>query len=100
MLLYGTYNRDIKLLKGTKRGEITLDWLKTKRNDKGLTQNQVAEKCAISRSYYTHIEKGAKTPTVPVAKLIGATLGFNWTVFFEDECSLGEHKQILKKHTS
>jgi putative transcriptional regulator len=77
-----------------------LDWLKTKRNNKGLTQNQVAEKCAISRSYYTHIEKGTKIPTVSVAKLIGATLGFNWTIFFDDNCSFKEHGGTLEKYTS
>jgi putative transcriptional regulator len=77
-----------------------LEWLKTKRNSKGLTQNQVAEKCEISRSYYTHIENGTKIPTVSVAKLIGATLGFNWTIFFKEDCSLKEHVQTLEKYTS
>jgi transcriptional regulator with XRE-family HTH domain len=68
-----------------------MSWLKNKRINKGLTQNQVAEKCKISRSYYTHIENGTKTPTVTVAKQIGGTLNFNWTLFFKEESSLKEH---------
>jgi transcriptional regulator with XRE-family HTH domain len=72
-----------------------MSWLKIKRINKGLTQNQVAEKCKISRSYYTHIENGTKTPTVSVAKQIGSTLSFNWTLFFKDDCSLKE--QFIKE---
>jgi transcriptional regulator with XRE-family HTH domain len=72
-----------------------MSWLKNKRINKGLTQNQVAEKCKISRSYYTHIENGTKTPTVSVAKQIGSTLSFNWTLFFKDDCSLKE--QFIKE---
>ncbi|KXG42854.1 helix-turn-helix transcriptional regulator [Tepidibacillus decaturensis] len=67
-------------------------WLKEKRIAKGLTQTQVADRCKISRSYYTHIENGTKTPTVPIAKLIGLELDVNWTLFFKDECSFKEHK--------
>jgi putative transcriptional regulator len=77
-----------------------LIWLKKKRIDKGLTQIQVAEKCEISRSYYTHIENGTKIPTVNVAKQIGSTLDFNWTIFFKEECSLKEHDGDVEKYTS
>jgi putative transcriptional regulator len=77
-----------------------LIWLRTKRIDKGLTQIQVAEKCEISRSYYTHIENGTKIPTVNVAKQIGSTLDFNWTIFFKEECSLEEQCVNLGKYTS
>lgn len=58
-------------------------WLKEKRIAKGLTQTQVADRCKISRSYYTHIENGTKTPTVPIAKLIGLELDVNWTLFLK-----------------
>ncbi|MFY0545499.1 helix-turn-helix transcriptional regulator [Brevibacillus sp. H7] len=66
------------------------NWLKETRENKGLTQEQAADLCGISRSYYTHIENNTKTPTVKVAKTIAKALGFNWTIFFKDECSSKE----------
>lgn len=65
-------------------------WLKETREKLGLTQEQAAELCGISRSYYTHIENNTKTPTVKVAKVMGEALGFKWTNFFKDESSLKE----------
>lgn len=65
--------------------------LKEKRTKKKLTQIEVADMCEISRSYYTHIENGTKIPTVKVAKKIGSVLDLDWTIFFENECSLKEH---------
>jgi putative transcriptional regulator len=67
-------------------------WLKSIRVEKNLTHEDVAKNCNISRSYYTHIENGTKTPTVNVAKRIAEYLGFDWTIFFENKCSLKEHK--------
>lgn len=69
-------------------------WLKNIRIKKGKTQNEVAELSGISRSYYTKIELGIKTPTVEVAKKIAKTLGFEWSIFFEEECSFKEQKQL------
>lgn len=66
------------------------NWLKNMRLQRKLTQEEVAKICDISRSFYTHIEQGNKTPSVEVAKKIGRTLGFKWTVFFENKCSLKE----------
>lgn len=51
----------------------------------GYSQQDVAEKVGIDRSYYTKIENGL-TPSVKVAKAIGYHLGFDWTIFFEDIC--------------
>lgn len=68
-------------------------WLKNAREAKKLTQESVAESAGISRSYYTLIESGVKTPSVEVAKSIAGTLDIEWTLFFEDECSLEEHIQ-------
>lgn len=61
------------------------EWLKEKRIQNGLTQEETASLSSISRSYYTHIEKGSKTPTVKVAKQIAKTLAFDWTLIFENE---------------
>lgn len=66
-------------------------WLKELRDAKGLTQEQVAILSNISRSHYTHIEQGTKTPSVDVAKRIAKELGFDWTIFFENDSSPREH---------
>lgn len=70
-------------------------WLKEIRTIKGLTHEQVAIESQISRSHYTHIEQGNKTPSVEVAKRIGKTLGFDWVIFFETESSYREQKQVI-----
>ncbi|MEC2073195.1 helix-turn-helix domain-containing protein [Alkalihalophilus marmarensis] len=63
------------------------------RKQKGYTQEFVANQSGIARSFYTHIESGSKKPSVSVAKKIARTLSIPWTIFFEDECSLKEHKK-------
>ncbi|MGM0775475.1 MAG: helix-turn-helix transcriptional regulator [Bacillota bacterium] len=65
-------------------------WLKKFRNNRKLTQEEVAKLCNISRSFYTQIENGTKTPSVDVAKKIAKTLEFNWVLFFDNNCSSGE----------
>lgn len=60
-------------------------WLKEYRLRIGLTQDETASLSEISRSYYTHIEQGTKTPTVFVAKRLAKTLKFNWILFFEED---------------
>ncbi|MGG3839699.1 helix-turn-helix transcriptional regulator [Paenibacillus thiaminolyticus] len=66
-------------------------WLKELRDASGLTHEQVADRSNISRSYYTNIELGVKTPKVEVAKSIGKALDFPWEYFFNDKCSYEEH---------
>ncbi len=69
------------------------EWLKEMRDNRGFTQNEVSRLSGISRSHYTHIEKGTKTPSVETAKVIAKTLKFNWVIFFESNSSLKEQKQ-------
>ncbi len=69
-------------------------WLRDIRLQKKLTQELTANKSKISRSYYTHIESGKKTPTVETAKGIALTLGFEWTIFFENQRSYMEQTII------
>lgn len=59
-------------------------WLKKFREAKGYNHDEVAKLCEISRSYYTLIENGDKTPSVKVAKKIGSVLEFDWANFFRD----------------
>ncbi|MDT3498506.1 XRE family transcriptional regulator, partial [Bacillus toyonensis] len=35
---------------------------------------------------------GTKTPSVEIAKKIGGSLNFDWTIFFGNQCSLKEQK--------
>lgn len=49
----------------------------------GLSHQDIAKKVGIDRSYYTKIENGL-TPSVKVAKALGYHLGFDWTIFFDD----------------
>ncbi|MFE3576865.1 helix-turn-helix transcriptional regulator [Lysinibacillus sp. NPDC059133] len=59
-------------------------WLKDIRLMKKATQEEIAELSNISRSYYTQIELGLKTPNVDTAKKIAVALGFDWSNFFKD----------------
>lgn len=63
------------------------EWLKEYRLKSGLTQEKTAQLSGISRSYYTHIEQGNKTPTVSVSKDIAKILEFDWILFFENRGS-------------
>lgn len=68
-------------------------WLKKIREKSNMTHEQVADKAGISRSYFTNIENGTKTPSVVAAKSIGKVLGFPWPNFFEDKCYFKEQKE-------
>jgi putative transcriptional regulator len=59
------------------------DWLANIRETKGFTQKEVAVNCDISRSFYADIERGARNPKPTTAKELGAFLGFDWTLFYE-----------------
>ncbi|XRJ97304.1 helix-turn-helix domain-containing protein [Latilactobacillus sakei] len=61
------------------------EWLKGKRDTLGVSQNEVASNCSITRAYYTAIENGTRNPSVKVAMSIASFLGFNWIYFFEEK---------------
>lgn len=69
-------------------------WLKALRDERCLTQEEVAKMSGISRSHYTHIEAGNKTPSIKVAQDISKVLKFKWTLFFEENSSLKEHVKV------
>ncbi|WP_220040924.1 helix-turn-helix domain-containing protein [Niallia circulans] len=62
-------------------------WLLQKRTNAKLTQEEVAAFANIKRPYYTQIESGVRRPSVKVAKLIADIIGFEWVLFFENDCS-------------
>ena len=55
-----------------------------KRAEKNLTLKQVADAANVSESYCSLIERGVCSPSVKTAKRIAEVLGFDWTMFFED----------------
>jgi putative transcriptional regulator len=57
--------------------------LKEKREEKGFTQQQLADEVGVWRSTIAMIETGINKPSVPLAQKIGLILEFNWTEFFE-----------------
>jgi putative transcriptional regulator len=61
-------------------------WLAKRRNELGLTQEEVANRSNIARTTYAMIEQDNRTPSVAVAKRIAKVLGLDWTLFFEDQC--------------
>ena len=81
MIPYNLKQGSISLLKGVI--VIKLKWLENLRGE--LTHQKVAERAEINRAYYTQIENGTRTPGVNVAKRIANTLGFDWTIFYDEE---------------
>lgn len=55
---------------------------------KGYSQTQIAEAVGISQQMYSFIELGVRRPSVEVAKKIASVLGFDWTLFYQDEDEL------------
>lgn len=49
--------------------------IKQKREEMGITQEDLALACGISQAYVTAIECGRKNPTLPLAKQIATILG-------------------------
>ncbi len=59
-------------------------WLKAIRESANLSQADVSKAANIAQASYSNIENGKRRPAVPVAKRIAATLGFDWTQFYDD----------------
>ena len=72
------------------------DWLKALREQKGITQAQIALTVGISQQMCSFIENGERGPSPETAKAIATELGFDWTRFFEDpqdELKGGSHAE-------
>lgn len=65
------------------------------REELNLTQEDVAAQSKITRSYYTMIETGKRTPSVNVAKRIASTLNFDWTLFFYPDSNDSLHRKVM-----
>jgi len=60
-------------------------WLKKIRDEKNLTQAQIAKASGIDITTYNKIELGDRNPSPRTAQAIANVLGFDWTRFFEAE---------------
>ncbi|KLV15501.1 helix-turn-helix transcriptional regulator [Bacillus altitudinis] len=74
------------------------EWLKKKRTEKNMTQEDVALKAGIARTTYASIEQGERNAGVKTAKSISKVLEFDWTLFFEDSLHVTRNKG--KQHTA
>lgn len=75
-------------------------WLKEIREKSGMSQMIVAKKAGISQNYYSSIETGVRgNPlNVDVAKKIAEALGFDWTMFYEEDIRAKEIAQDSNKN--
>ena len=58
----------------------------------GYSQQDVADKVGIDRSYYSKIESGL-APSVRVAQKFGEALGIDWTIFFKENSAKTTHEE-------
>ena len=80
-------------------------WLIEMRNAAKMSQQAVADAAGISQSCYAGIETSArgKPLAVPVAKAIANVLGFDWTMFYEDDAqneNRGGEEMLTAKENS
>lgn len=57
-------------------------WLVEKRGNK--SQYEIAKEIGIPQSTYASIESGSRNPSVQMAKRIALSMGFDWSLFFEE----------------
>lgn len=78
------------------------EWLINLRNQKAMTQDEVAKSADMPRTTYSSIEQGRRRPSVENAMRIASVLDFDWTSFFEEtlretkqENDLTENKEVV-----
>ena len=81
------YNEGEIISRLLKIGE-SMEWLKRSRENKGLTQEQIAKAVGVDRSLISKYETGNAIPSLKKAQAIAIILGFNWTRFFERDSGI------------
>lgn len=74
-----------RIFRGEKMNGNPIKWLKEMRKEKHLSTYEAARISGVSQSHYAMIENGCRGASPKTAKKIAAALGFDWTLFFEDE---------------
>lgn len=59
--------------------------IKKLREEKGVTQKELANYCGIKRNTITMIERGVNRPSVKLAQKIGAFFDVPWYKLYENE---------------
>ncbi len=59
--------------------------LKAKREEAGLTQEELGRRLGISRQAVSLLEIGTNKPTVENAKKLGEILNFDWTEIYAEK---------------
>ncbi len=65
--------------------------IRRKRCELGMTQEQLAQKCAISTSYIGHLERGTGSMSVNILMLISHALGVSADYILMDSVCGDEH---------
>lgn len=64
--------------------------IKEKREQLGISQKELAERCDIAQSTLCDIEQGRSNPSLPVAVKIAQALDVSSIQFFADDYTEGE----------
>lgn len=66
-------------------------WLKAKREEKGLTVQQLADQLNVSQPYITSLENGTRGKKIPLsmARKLAEALEFDIEEFYRDEEGAG-----------
>lgn len=67
------------------------------RKGANLTQQQLADRIGVDRSYIAHIERGKKTPSLPIATRIAVELNTTVEQLFSSGNVAKRHDSILFK---
>jgi transcriptional regulator with XRE-family HTH domain len=55
------------------------DWLAARRVEAGMTQHELAKKCALSPAYFANLERSAsEPPSLRTCKAVARALGISW----------------------
>lgn len=69
--------------------------IKHMRNQKGLTQNELADRCELTKGYISQLENNLNSPSIATLTDILSALGSNLAEFFHEEA---EEKIVFSKN--
>ncbi len=69
--------------------------IKQMRNQKGLTQKELADRCELTKGYISQLENNLNSPSIATLTDILAALGSNLAEFFQEEA---EEKIVYSKN--